>query len=61
MIQLLTPQPNYSDEFNEWLRTIPEHVYALALIIKRFIGAEKKRIGRIFSVSISSMVHPAMS
>lgn len=38
MIQLLTPQPNYSDEFNAWLQTIPEHVYALALIIKRFIG-----------------------
>ena len=38
MIQLLTPQPNYSEEFNEWLNSIPEHVYALALIIKRFIG-----------------------
>ena len=38
MIQLLTPQPNYSDDYNAWLKTIPEHVYALALIIKRFIG-----------------------
>ncbi|MCH1495314.1 MAG: hypothetical protein L7U72_08800 [Rubripirellula sp.] len=38
MIQLLTPQPNYSDDFNAWLKTIPEHVYALALIIKRFVG-----------------------
>ena len=37
MIQLLTPQPNFSDEYIAWLDTIPEHVYALALIIKRFV------------------------
>ena len=37
MIQLLTPQPNYSPEYIAWLKTIPEHVYALALIIKRFV------------------------
>ncbi|MEM8671829.1 MAG: hypothetical protein AAGG48_30200 [Planctomycetota bacterium] len=37
MIQLLTPQPNFSDEYIEWLDSIPEHVYALALIIKRFV------------------------
>jgi hypothetical protein len=36
VIQLLTPQPNFSDEYIEWLNSIPEHVYALALIIKRF-------------------------
>lgn len=36
MIQLLTPQPNYSDEYIAWLDSIPDHVYALALIIKRF-------------------------
>ena len=43
MIQLLTPQPNYSSEYTSWLETIPEHVYALALIIKRFVqpGMEK--------------------
>ncbi|MFK8115117.1 MAG: hypothetical protein AB8B91_23145 [Rubripirellula sp.] len=37
VIQLLTPQPNFSDEYTEWLSSIPEHVYALALIIKRFV------------------------
>ncbi|MGB7328187.1 MAG: hypothetical protein WBD31_25145, partial [Rubripirellula sp.] len=37
MIQLLTPQPNFSADYNEWLAGIPDHVYALALIIKRFI------------------------
>jgi hypothetical protein len=42
-IQLLTPQPNFSDDYIAWLKTIPEHVYALALIIKRFVkpGMEK--------------------
>jgi phosphoenolpyruvate carboxykinase (diphosphate) len=39
-IQLLTPQPNFSDEYNQWLATIPDRVYALALIIKRFIKPE---------------------
>lgn len=37
MIQLLTPAPNFSAAYNEWLSSIPEHVYALALIIKRFV------------------------
>ncbi len=37
VIQLLTSQPNYSAEYLAWLATVPDHVYALALIIKRFI------------------------
>jgi hypothetical protein len=37
VIQLLTPQPGFSASYNAWLKTIPEHVYALALIIKRFV------------------------
>ncbi|EMI19968.1 hypothetical protein RMSM_03106 [Rhodopirellula maiorica SM1] len=37
VIQLLTPSPDYNDEYNQWLREIPEHVYSMALIIKRFI------------------------
>ena len=37
VIQLLTPQPNFNDQYIAWLKTIPEHVYALALIIKRFV------------------------
>jgi len=36
VIKLLTPSPEYSDGYNQWLQSIPEHVYALALIIKRF-------------------------
>ncbi len=37
VIQLLTPSPDYSDDYNEWLKALPDHVYAMALIIKRFI------------------------
>ncbi|TWU26247.1 hypothetical protein Pla52o_01000 [Novipirellula galeiformis] len=37
VIQLLTPSPDYNDDYNKWLRAIPEHVYSMALIIKRFI------------------------
>ena len=37
VIQLLTPSPDFSDEYNAWLSSIPEHVYALVLIIKRFV------------------------
>ncbi|MFG0290256.1 MAG: hypothetical protein ACF8CQ_18905 [Rhodopirellula sp. JB044] len=38
VIKLLTPSPDYNDEYNAWLESIPEHVYAIALIVKRFIG-----------------------
>jgi phosphoenolpyruvate carboxykinase (diphosphate) len=37
LIQLLTPSPEYSDEYNDFLQGIPEHIYAMALIIKRFM------------------------
>ena len=40
VIQLLTPSPDFSHEYNDWLHSIPDHVYALALIIKRFITPE---------------------
>ena len=40
VIKLLTPSPDYNDDYNTWLTTIPEHVYAIALIVKRFVGAD---------------------
>ncbi|WP_068261170.1 hypothetical protein [Rubripirellula obstinata] len=53
MIQLLTPQPNFSKEYIDWLQTIPDHVYALALIIKRFMKPEMAQNWReYFSVDI---------
>ncbi len=36
VIKLLTPSPQYTDEFNAWLQSIPGYVYALVFIIKRF-------------------------
>jgi len=36
VIKLLTPADEYTDEYNEWLSTIPSHVYALVFAIKRF-------------------------
>ena len=35
-ISLLTPSPDYTEQYNQWLASIPNHIYGLALIIKRF-------------------------
>lgn len=40
MIKLLTPSEEYNEEYNEWLKNIPNHIYALAFIIKRFYDSE---------------------
>ena len=40
VIKLLTPSSGYADEFNAWLAAIPNHVYAIVLIIKRFYNPE---------------------
>ncbi len=41
VIKLLTPnEAGYTDEYNAWLRTIPNHVRAIVFIIKRFYNAE---------------------
>ncbi|KAA5540227.1 hypothetical protein FYK55_21570 [Roseiconus nitratireducens] len=50
VIKLLTPSPDYNDDYNRWLEKIPPHVYSMALIIKRFTGDEgttnwKERFG----------------
>ncbi len=36
VIKLLTPSLEYTDEYNTWLETIPNHIYSLVFIIKRF-------------------------
>jgi hypothetical protein len=36
VIKLLSPSPLYTDEYNAWLRTIPERIKALVFLIKRF-------------------------
>ena len=40
VIKLLTPSPEYTDAYNEWLRSIPTHVYAMVGVIKRLYRAE---------------------
>jgi hypothetical protein len=36
VIKLLTPSEEYTDEYNEWLRSLPSHVLGLVFAIKRF-------------------------
>lgn len=36
VIKLLTPSLDYTDEYNEWLDSIPGYIYALVFAIKRF-------------------------
>ncbi len=53
VIKLLTPSPEYTDEFNAWLHSITNHVYALTLIIKRFYAPEwGDKWRELFSVDI---------
>ncbi|MFN7290507.1 MAG: hypothetical protein ACK5T6_07965, partial [Pirellula sp.] len=40
VIKLLTPSDEYTKEYNDWLKTIPSHLYAMAFIIKRFCKPE---------------------
>ena len=53
VIKLLTPSPDYHDDYNRWLDSIPDHVYSLALIIKRFFRRDMDRDWRdYFGVEI---------
>jgi hypothetical protein len=41
VIRLLTPSAEtYTDEYNQWLENIPQHILALAYLIKRFYKTE---------------------
>jgi hypothetical protein len=35
VIKLLTPSPEYTDDYNAWLRTIPERIRDLVFVVKR--------------------------
>lgn len=36
VIKLLTPSEDYTEDYNNWLKSIPKHIYALVYAIKRF-------------------------
>lgn len=36
VIKLLTPSSDYTDEYNQWLESLPSYIYAIVFIIKRF-------------------------
>lgn len=41
VIKLLTPAPlEYNDDYNAWLRAIPQHIKELVLVVKRFHRSE---------------------
>jgi hypothetical protein len=40
VIKLLTPTPNYTDEYNDWLASISPRILALVFLIKRFYRTE---------------------
>ncbi len=40
VIKLLTPSPDYTDDYNAWLESLPNYIYPLVFIIKRFYQPE---------------------
>jgi hypothetical protein len=40
VIKMLSPSADYSDEYNRWLASIPNYVYPIVFIIKRFYKPE---------------------
>jgi hypothetical protein len=52
VIKLLTPSPDYTDSYNEWLEQIPDHIYAIVFIIKRMHSGDPAEWRKYFSVDI---------
>ena len=52
VIKLLTPSPDYTDAYNEWLAEIPDHIYAVVFIIKRMHAGDPAEWRKFFSVDI---------
>jgi len=40
VIKLLTPSTDYTDEYNAWLASLPNYIYPMVFIIKRFYKPE---------------------
>jgi len=52
VIKLLTPSPDYTESYNEWLEQIPDHIYAIVFIIKRMHVGNPDEWRNHFSVDI---------
>lgn len=54
VVKLLTPSKSYTDAYNEYLNTIPDHVKALVLFVKRFYrpGRTDSNWRNYFSVDV---------
>lgn len=57
VIKLLTPSVDYTDEYNEWLQSIPDHIYALVFVIKRMQTSEDFDWRSLFRVDIVNGHH----
>ncbi len=40
VVKLLSPSPDYTDEFNTWLGSIPRYIHDIVLLIKRYYKPE---------------------
>ena len=40
VIKLLSPSPLYSDEYNTWLKSVPERIKSLVFLVKRFYNPD---------------------
>ncbi|MCA9147703.1 MAG: hypothetical protein KDA92_00320 [Planctomycetales bacterium] len=52
VVRLLTPSPEYTDEYNEWIAGIPRHIRDLVLLLKRFHKPHWNDWRRRFSVDL---------
>ena len=53
VIQLLTPSPQYTDEYNDWLRQLRQTTRQLVFTVKRYYQA---RVGRQIGANISPSI-----
>lgn len=53
-VKLLTPSTEYTDEYNEYVNNIPEHIKSLVLFVKRFYRPERFKDDwkKFFSVDV---------
>ncbi len=53
VIKLLSPSPDYTDEYNQWISSIPPYIKGIAFLVKRYYKTEwGKNWRQYFSVDI---------